>query len=405
MTDIYIVRHGETESNKAGLWQGATDSPLTATGEEQVRRLAVRLRDESFDVVVSSDRGRAVATAFGLGKDFRTDAAWREPDLGAWEGRTYDEVRAMSSDDLDAFMRGEDVALGGAERLSDSAERLLAAYRKLVSEVGDGRALIVTHGLAIAVLTGVLLGTRRPNPLVLPGNTALVHLSHNDRVDRLHIHNDHTHLVDPPLSHRGGTEVVFIRHGETVGNVESRWQGQQDGELNATGRAQAKGAVAGLPELDVLYSSRLGRARETAEIIGDGLGLTPSILDGVEEFSFGRWEGLTRDEIREMDPDLAAAVFDRGEDLRRGGTGETWAELVTRVAAAVATVTERHEGKRIGIVSHGGTTRAYIDTVLRVPAGRRRIVAPLRNTATASFSISPRLTRVLDWNIAPHLER
>ena len=404
MTDIFIVRHGETESNSAGLWQGATDSPLTATGEEQVRRLAERLSDRTFDRVVSSDLGRAQATATALDKPFTSDASWREPDLGIWEGCTYDEVRAMSPADLDAFMRGEDVKLGGADRLSETAERLLTAYRELIAEVEDGSALVVTHGLAIAVLTGVLLGTRRPNPLVLPGNTAMVHLSHNDGVDRLHIHNDHTHLIDAPISHRGGTEVIFIRHGETVGNVESRWQGQQDGELNANGRTQAKGAVAGLPELDVLYSSRLGRARETAEIIGEGLGMTPTVLDGVEEFSFGAWEGMTRGEIRQAYPKEATRVFDGGEDLRRGGTGETWAELVARVGAAVAAVTEKHEGQRVGIVSHGGTTRAFVDSVLRVPVGQRRIVAPLRNTAMASFGISARGTRVLDWNIAPHLE-
>ena len=70
--------------------------------------------------------------------------------------------------------------------------------------------------------------------------------------------------------------------------MESRWQGQQDGELNATGRAQAKGAVAGMPELDVLYTSRLGRARETAEIIGEGLGMTPRVLEGSRSSASGR---------------------------------------------------------------------------------------------------------------------
>ena len=169
MTDIYIVRHGETESNKAGLWQGATDSPLTATGQEQVSRLADRLRDRKFDAIVSSDLGRAQTTASALGHPFEVDAAWREPDLGVWEGKTYDEVRAMSPEDLDAFMRGEDVQLGGADRLSETADRLLVAYRELIAEVGDGTALVVTHGLAIAVLTGVLLGTRRPNPLGAAG--------------------------------------------------------------------------------------------------------------------------------------------------------------------------------------------------------------------------------------------
>lgn len=404
MTDIYIVRHGETQSNRAGLWQGVTDSPLTETGEEQVRRLGGRLKGMHFDEIVSSDLGRAATTAAALESSFDTDSAWREPDLGMWEGKTYDEVRSMSPQDLEAFMRGEDVKLGGAERMSETAERLRDAYRGLIERVAGGRALVVTHGLAIAVLTGTLLGTRRPNPLVLPGNTAILHLSHRDGRDRLHVHNDHTHLADPPLSHRGHTEVVFIRHGQTRGNVESRWQGHMDGELTSLGRAQAKGAIAGLGDLDVLFTSRLGRAVETAEIVGDGVGLKPQVLDGVEELGFGEWEGLTREEIRQAYPSDSKRVFDDGEDLRRGTTGETWRELVTRVTAAVQKVVSAHEGKRIGIVSHGGTTRAFMDSVLGVPAGRDRTVAPLRNTATATFGLLPSATRVLHWNIAPHLE-
>lgn len=406
MTDVYIVRHGETESNLAGLWQGATDSPLTPTGQEQVRRVGARLATQEFDLVVSSDLGRATATAASIGKQFNPDVAWREPDLGAWEGATYAEVRAMSPDALEGFMRGEDVRLGGAERLSDTAARLQEAYESVTAAVGeDGKALVVTHGLAIAVLTGLLLGTSRPNPLALPGNSAIVHLTRKGGADRLVVHNDHSHLEEPPISHSGGTKVVFIRHGETVGNLANRWQGQQHGELTEDGRAQAKAAVAGLPQLDVLYTSRLRRAVETAEIIGDGIGIEPTVTPDVEELGFGSWEGLTRPEIRERDPELASRVFDKGEDLPRGGTGETWAGLVERIHGAIGELAARHKGETIGIVSHGGTTRAFVDRVLAVPSHQNRRIASLRNTAFASFGLAPQGTRVLDWNIAPHLER
>ncbi len=404
MTDIFLVRHGETESNRAGLWQGATDSALTATGRQQVKRLAVRLGAMRFDTVVSSDLGRAQSTAAALEREFTARPAWREPDLGVWEGKTSAEVRAMSPDALRMFARGEDVRLGGAERLSEAATRLIAAYRQLVSAVGsEGRALVITHGLAVAVLTGALLGTRRPNPLALPGNTGIVHLMAGE-LDQLHVHNDTTHLVEPPISHRRGAEIVFIRHAETVGNVAGRWQGQQDGTLTPDGRAQAKRLPAHLPELDVLYTSRLGRARETAQIIGDAVGLEPRVVAGVEELGFGLWEGLTRSEIRERYPDEASRVFDRGEDLRRGGHGETWAELVARVAGSVAMLADRHQHQRVGIVSHGGTTRAFVDEVLALEPNPGRRVAALRNTAWASFAVAAGETRVLDWNIAPHLE-
>jgi len=405
MSDIYIVRHGETSSNRAGLWQGATDSPLTPTGEEQIRRLAGRLRPFDFDAIVASDLGRAQSTAEALGKTFDSSARWREPDLGDWEGKTHDQVRAMSPEALEGFVRGEDVRLGGAGRLSDAATRLIQAYRDLVADIGpDGKALIVTHGLAIAVLTGVLLNTGRPNPLVLPGNTGLVHLSANGSEDRLHIHNDTTHLVEPPISHRRGTEVVFIRHGQTAGNVAGRWQGQQDGALTDEGRSQAKGAIAGLPELDALYTSRLGRAVETAEIIGGGLGLEPSVVPGVEEFGFGAWEGLTSEEIRAADPEQAHQLFDLGRDIVRGGTGETWARLKGRVAAAAQELAARHEGGRIGVVSHGGATRAFANEVLELGFEQRHTIAPMRNTGFSTFAVTPQAVRILQWNIAPHLE-
>ncbi len=405
MTDIFIARHGETMSNRAGLWQGATDSELTDTGREQVRRLGVRLGKRTFDAVVSSDLGRAQTTAAATGHSFEASAGWREPDLGKWEGKTYDEVYAMSPEALAGFMKGEDVRLGGADRLSETAERLINAYREVVAAVGpEGTALVVSHGLAIAVLTGVLLSTRRPNPLALAGNTGVLRLSSHDGADRLHVHNDTTHLADPPISRRSGTEVVFIRHGQTPGNIEQRWQGQQDGALTDLGRTQAKGAVAGMPELDVLYSSNLGRAIETAEIIGSGLGLAPEIVEGVEEFAFGDWEGMTHEEIRAGFPDEAHQLFDLGKDIVRGRTGETWARLRSRVSEAVHRLADRHPGKRIGVVSHGGATRAFANEVLEQDFATRGSIVSMRNTAFATFGVTPAQVRVLDWNIAPHLD-
>lgn len=406
MTDIYIARHGETTSNRAGLWQGATDSDLTATGQEQIRRLGARLGSRHFDTVIASDLGRAQSTAAALGFEFEASAAWREPDLGVWEGKTYEEVSAMSPEDLAGFMRGEDVRLGGADRLSETAARLVGAYRDVIAAVGpDGSALVVSHGLAIAVLTGVLLSTRRPNPLALPGNTGVLHLSSQDGKDRLHVHNDTTHLIDPPISFRGGTEVVLIRHGQTQGNLDQRWQGQQDGALTDLGREQAKEAVDGLPTLDFLYSSNLGRAIETAEIIGAGLGLTPEVVAGVEEFAFGDWEGMTHEEIRDRYPDEAHQLFDLGHDIVRGRTGETWARLRARVSDAVHRLAELHPGKRIGVVSHGGATRAFANEVLEQDFASRGGIVSMRNTAFATFGVTPKQVRILEWNIAPHLDR
>jgi len=406
MTDIYIVRHGETTANRNGLWQGATDSPLTDAGREQIKYLGKRFNMDRFDLVVSSDLGRATSTAEALGHSFEPSPLWREPDLGTWEGRTYDEVRAMSPKALAAYVRGEDVKLGGADRLSGVARRLAMAYRAAVEQVGpDGRVMIVTHGLAIAVLTGALLNTRRPNPLALPSNTGVVLLSSQEGRDRILVHNDTSHLPEPPVDFWPGTRIVFIRHGETMGNIEGRWQGQQDDGLTAEGRAQAAASVAGLPEMDVLYSSRLGRARETAAIIGASIGLEPKVVTGVEEFNFGEWEGMTSDEIKAAHPAQASRLFDDGEDIARGRTGETFAILQGRVRAAVLDLVERHPERTVGVVSHGGATRAFADHVLGLEFGARTGIASMRNTAYSRFALSDNGIRILEWNIASHLER
>src|SRR6186997_3178407 len=98
MKRILLVRHGQTDWNAAGRWQGHEDIPLNATGLEQARALANHLRARPISAVYSSDLKRAqmtgAAIAEALGLALKTDPRWRELHLGVFQGLTTPEINA-----------------------------------------------------------------------------------------------------------------------------------------------------------------------------------------------------------------------------------------------------------------------------------------------------------------------
>jgi broad specificity phosphatase PhoE len=144
------------------------------------------------------------------------------------------------------------------------------------------------------------------------------------------------------------TTLLLARHGETDWNVEGRWKGWADPPLNETGRAQARELAEQLRStpFDAVYSSDLRRAHETAEIVAAPHEV-PVVADaGLREIDVGSWSGLTRAELQERFPN-----GDRPD-------GETREQHRERVHAAVERIARANLGRRILIVTHGGTMRA-----------------------------------------------
>jgi len=198
---ITLVRHGESVSNAAGIWQGQRDAELSPRGREQARKVGARLAEmDRPDLIVSSDLRRARATAEAaagaLGMEFSIDSVWREIDLGAWEGLTRAEVHARYPDEVAALARGEDVPVGGGERWSDVARRVRAAYDALRSAHAGRRVLLVAHGGVIITLLGDLLGVSPEPPRVLGKltNTAISQVDHGEGGVRLRRYNDALHV-------------------------------------------------------------------------------------------------------------------------------------------------------------------------------------------------------------------
>lgn len=150
------------------------------------------------------------------------------------------------------------------------------------------------------------------------------------------------------------TTLLLVRHGETDWNRDGRWQGHSDTHLNDVGREQAAALAAELDGVDVIYSSDLARARETAEIVAERVDLQVHVDERLRERSFGAWEGKTGPEI---ESEFAAAHA----EWRAGGPGaddaEPFAAFAERVESFLADVLERHPDETVLVVAHGGTIR------------------------------------------------
>lgn len=149
------------------------------------------------------------------------------------------------------------------------------------------------------------------------------------------------------------TRLILIRHGETDWNVEGRYQGQADPPLNERGMAQAHELVAQLRDggPDLLYSSPLRRAWQTAEILAEALNLPLRSEPRLMEIHQGDWQGRLRSEIEAAYPEL----FRRWETEPWEVTppnGESLAQVQTRVYSALDDILARHRGRCIGLVTH-----------------------------------------------------
>jgi broad specificity phosphatase PhoE len=159
----------------------------------------------------------------------------------------------------------------------------------------------------------------------------------------------------------GWQGIVLARHGETNDNLPpQRFQGFTDTPLNDTGRRQAQGLAERVVDRGFrsLWCSDLSRARETAEIVGARIGLTPRPDARLREATRGRWEGYTFDEIKAAEPDLYGAWMRGGAEFRFPG-GESLLEQQQRVAATLDDV-ERESELPALVVCHGGSIRVIL---------------------------------------------
>lgn len=152
MTELILIRHGETDWNRELRFQGQLDVPLNATGLEQARRVAERLAQESMQLLVSSDLQRALQTAQAVASRVQApapllDAALREQHFGIVEGLQVADIKTRYADAWAQWVRFEaDFAFQGGESTRAFHARVLAAVQALARQYAGQTLAVVTHG-------------------------------------------------------------------------------------------------------------------------------------------------------------------------------------------------------------------------------------------------------------------
>ena len=173
------------------------------------------------------------------------------------------------------------------------------------------------------------------------------------------------------------TRLCLVRHGQTDWNLQGRYQGQNDVPLNQKGRDQAHALALQLKDhqFAAVYTSDLERARETADIIAEGLGLPVINEVRLREINQGQWEGQHVEVIKSRYADLWQQRSVDPASVRPPG-GETVGEVAQRVWAALDDIAQLHPGLSVLIVSHGLALATAICKVRHIPAGQAYSVIP-----------------------------
>jgi broad specificity phosphatase PhoE len=153
-------------------------------------------------------------------------------------------------------------------------------------------------------------------------------------------------------------KILLIRHGETTSDVEDRYGGSYDDDLTEKGQQQLQQTARQLTgkKVDVIFSSTLKRAQQSAEIINAKLDTRIESLDGLRERDYGVLGGLTKQEAQERYPEVVEAHKDPANtDLE----GESQTDFTERVLNTFNTIAAQ-DHETVAIVSHGGPLKTIL---------------------------------------------
>lgn len=198
--------------------------------------------------------------------------------------------------------------------------------------------------------------------------------------------------------------LIAVRHGETEWNVEGREMGQLDSPLTTRGVRQAEALAQRLSllNIDALYSSDLGRAVQTAEIIGSRCGKSPNVDARLRERHLGVLQGLTRAEIADRYPEARMAQQQTGSfDVIP--EGETRQERADRGVTVLSEIAARHAGQTVAVVTHSGILTGFLEFVLGLPGGSSWRFRK-DNASFNAFRYEGSIWTLNTWNDVSHLK-
>lgn len=209
-------------------------------------------------------------------------------------------------------------------------------------------------------------------------------------------------------------ELWLIRHGESIGNRDRIYQGQNDLPLSPLGRHQAEllaqrlAAIHPIQPFSAIYSSDLQRAVQTAAPSAQAIDLPVTLAPGLREIDVGAWSGLTFAEIQRRFPDEWAASYPVMDPDRVRGGGESYRQAQLRSVEAIRQIAAAHPTERVLVFFHGGVLQAVLAYVMHLPLPNKRFFHTF-NTSISRLRLSCTGQglhgEVLGMNDVAHLER
>ncbi len=194
-------------------------------------------------------------------------------------------------------------------------------------------------------------------------------------------------------------QLIFTRHGETDWNTAKKIQGSNDIPLNERGIAQARSMGEKLVReqypIQRIYTSRQLRAKKTAEIAAEFLGVECRIVDGLEEMNLGLWEGLSWKQVEEQFPE-EYAVWKKSRRYTRSPKGECYQDVLDRLLPVLRQIIEAEKGgKDILIVTHSAVVVCLLAYLHGTPFHEMVAAYPVQNTQLIAVD-SEEILRAID---------
>ena len=196
-------------------------------------------------------------------------------------------------------------------------------------------------------------------------------------------------------------QVVLWRHGQTDWNVENRFQGHSDIPLNKVGEYQVTQAAEVLAGLNPnrIISSDLIRAQSTAAALAKLTNLKVEINPGLRETNGGLWEGKTGSENRASHGEFFTSWYEGGDEPA-GVTGERRSDVAKRAVSVIEKETANFTGT-IVFVTHGGTVRSILGSILKLPIAQWGVIGGLSNACWSVLELTKHHTGSR-WYLAEH---
>ncbi len=419
-TKIIVARHAESEGNVAKFYQGKLPgTALTETGQKQAKTLAKSVeskKNESLPLktIYCSPLQRTQQTARAIaeetGANIVIDERLREVDFGEYEGKhiDFDDLTFIKERRAHKMKKGQIESVfhfQGMETWEHTQLRMSAFLDDVLKKHRGETITVVTHAdlvmNAIHHFTGIDPHkiVHQPYPDVASHRVfywdhergAQMDL-HKETVDEITWGNSKTEIPNS----KNAVELTLVRHGETDLNKQKIVQGSEiNAQLNKVGRAQAKKAGESLKGkmFDVIISSHLDRASETARIIAKEIGL--EYAGGFEIFrerDLGDWTGRPIEEILAQEKAPKKQV---GAVMLKGTPkgGESFNQFTTRVQKAHDWLLKEYAGKKVLLVAHGGFNRASLMIAQDIPYETIATIHP-KNGQIEEIQLSPQMRRI-----------